>query len=482
MPIDLLTTARALIAIDSRSSLSDGAIVDYLIPLCRQAGLHVSVLSETRDGVRQHDLIAGRGRVAAPAGAGGEAPAGSPEPAALVLATHLDTVPPGDEGLWTMTAGRPFELTERDGMLHGLGTADVKLDFLCKLLALERLKETELRRPVALAGTYGEETGRWGAALLADSFADRLGGPPQAVLVGEPTGLRPCTAHKGYVEIHCRGESTPVPVDRGPCWSVRFSGAAAHSSQPHKGVSANDACLGALALQWETCPLPVLGLRGGDLVNKVPAAAEMVVRCDKPPRMGDAQITPVECPPSPSWSPDVVQLLLHVHRLTAALRERLSAYPAAGFDPPCSSVNNGLVYLSPGAFSHVVDVRRVPGQGPCTELEAHFDALYRLAQGCDGPRLAVDRVLDSAPFAATGASRLLQHVEAVLTERGLPTHPELKSGTTEAPVYAQAGSDVLVFGPGVAGGNIHKPNEHVPLADLRAAIDIYEALIRRICG
>ena len=66
--------------------------------------------------------------------------------------------------------------------------------------------------------------------------------------------------------------------------------------------------------------------------------------------------------------------------------------------------------------------------------------------------------------------------------RGLPLEPETKSGTTEAPVYQEAGMDTIVFGPGQAAGNIHRPNEHVPLADLEQCVDIYRDLIIRLCG
>jgi acetylornithine deacetylase/succinyl-diaminopimelate desuccinylase-like protein len=474
MPIDLLTSARALIAIDSRSSLSDRALVDYLAPLCAQAGLRVSLQSESRDGVPQYDIVAVRGPGPTRPHDPEHGPDPRQEPDALLMATHLDTVPPGDESLWTRCDGRPFELAQDAGILYGLGVADVKLDFLCKLLALERLKDTRLQRPVVLAGTYGEEVGRWGAALLTRSLEPL----PSTVLVGEPTGLRPCTAHKGYVEIVCRAMSRPVPVDPGPCWSLRFDGVAAHSSQPHKGVSANDACLDALSEHWAQASPPILDLNGGELVNKVAAAARMIVRSDRPPQLPGAQVEPVACPERPSWSPDLVRLAIAVHRLTVSLRANLLAYPVDGFDPPQTTVNNGLVHLRDGELAHTVDVRRVPGPGPSAALDAHLERL----RGLGAAGLAVDCVLDAAPFAAAADSRIVADLEAVLAARAMPTSPELKSGTTEATVYAQAGMDVVVFGPGVAGGNIHKPNERVPLADLHAATDIYEALILRFCS
>ena len=41
----------------------------------------------------------------------------------IVLAGHLDVVPPGDLDAWTSD---PFTLTERDNHLYGRGTTDMK--------------------------------------------------------------------------------------------------------------------------------------------------------------------------------------------------------------------------------------------------------------------------------------------------------------------------------------------------------------------
>jgi succinyl-diaminopimelate desuccinylase len=41
----------------------------------------------------------------------------------LVLNVHLDTMPPGDESLWTVPR---FELTRREGRLYGLGMGNMK--------------------------------------------------------------------------------------------------------------------------------------------------------------------------------------------------------------------------------------------------------------------------------------------------------------------------------------------------------------------
>src|SRR4051812_41295554 len=55
----------------------------------------------------------------------------------LLLNTHLDTVSPGLSENWTETDKDPFGAVIKNGKIYGLGSADVKLDFLCKLVAIE---------------------------------------------------------------------------------------------------------------------------------------------------------------------------------------------------------------------------------------------------------------------------------------------------------------------------------------------------------
>ncbi len=466
MPLDLSALTRAVIAVDSRSSVSDEPLIDVLLPLCRSVGLHTSLQQERRDGVWQYNLMAER------PGRGGARP--------LLLNTHLDTVTPGDLSLWSACDGRPFSLTEREGLLYGLGTADVKLDFVCKLLALERLRPEPLERGVVLAGTYGEETGRYGAKLLASTLDPR----PEMALVGEPTRLRPCLAHKGYMEIRVRavaGDDAAAPPPS-PCWRLTFEGSAAHSSQPDKGSSASDAALDTVARLSAEPGFRLLSLTGGDLVNRVATHAEAVVGLERRPGVDTAvTVEPLESPATPAAPAALTTLLLAVHASTRRLHEELQRSTTDGFDPPWSTVNNGLVRLADGALSHVVDVRRLPGDAPSAAIEDHLARLHEAVDSCEC-EAGLEKTLDSPPFHATPRSSLVAAVEAALSARGMTTEPELKSGTTEASVYASAGIDTVVFGPGSASGNIHRPNECVPLADLEAAVDIYTDVIGRLCS
>src|SRR5712664_2417175 len=145
-----LELARKLIAADTVSSQGTQRAADLLQSLWEHAGLPVrrQVVEEIHV-----NLLGGPG-------------GGTQGPGGVLLVTHLDTVPPGPRERWQTD---PWTLTERDGFLHGLGVADVKLDALCKAEAARRLQGRGARRPFWLLGTFGEEVGLRGARHFIQS-------------------------------------------------------------------------------------------------------------------------------------------------------------------------------------------------------------------------------------------------------------------------------------------------------------------------
>ncbi len=179
----------------------------------------------------------------------------------LVLSGHTDTVPYNAER-WT---DDPFVLTERDGKLHGLGTADMKGFFAAALHAIARFEPGQLRRPITLLGTADEESTMDGARTLAEK-GERLG---RYAIIGEPTGLRPIRKHKGVFYVR-----------------VVVGGQAGHASNPARGVNAIEGLQLVLpALQsWREAigrryrdddfevPTPTLNfgrIAGGDSPNRI---------------------------------------------------------------------------------------------------------------------------------------------------------------------------------------------------------------------
>jgi len=111
----------------------------------------------------------------------------------LLLASHLDTVPPGDG--WSRD---PFGGEIEDGHLHGRGSVDAKGSVAAMAVAAAVLARGggPARGRLVVLATYREET-------LATSMPLALArlGMPDAAIVGEPTRLEPCVAQRGLVVL-----------------------------------------------------------------------------------------------------------------------------------------------------------------------------------------------------------------------------------------------------------------------------------------
>jgi acetylornithine deacetylase len=187
----------ALVAIDSVNpdlvpgGAGEAEIAEFVAAWLGEAGLEVEV----------DDAVPGRPSVVAVArGSGGGA--------SLMLNAHMDTV--GVEGM-----ERPFEPVVRDGRLYGRGAYDMKASLAACMLAARRLASEKLPGDVIVAAVADEEYASIGMqSVLASRGADHA-------IVTEPTGLRVCVAHKGFV------------------WAeIETEGRAAHGSRPAEGVDA----------------------------------------------------------------------------------------------------------------------------------------------------------------------------------------------------------------------------------------------------
>src|SRR5215212_9015499 len=191
-------TLAQLVSIDSTSSKSNGALVEYALARAVAAGLRARVTSYRDErGTEKFQMLA-------------FAPSESEE-VELALVGHTDTVP--FDASWS----EALALTEREGKLYGRGACDTKGFIAAALTAIEETNVRALRRPLALVLTADEEVGCLGAKRLAESkpFSARH------AVVGEPTSLRPMRAGKGY----CLAE-------------VTVRGREGHSAYPHLGASA----------------------------------------------------------------------------------------------------------------------------------------------------------------------------------------------------------------------------------------------------
>jgi acetylornithine deacetylase len=169
--------ARELISRDSRSFVSNLAVADRVEAAL--GGFDIEHIDYNDDaGVAKRALVAHRGS------AGG-----------IALSGHVDTVP--DTG-WQ---DDPFSARlGPDGVLHGLGSTDMKGPVAAIIVAACSLPE---RIPVTLLITTDEETTKQGARLIAQKSQLVRRVKPRGIIVAEPTRLVPVRGHRSHIVFTC---------------------------------------------------------------------------------------------------------------------------------------------------------------------------------------------------------------------------------------------------------------------------------------
>ena len=82
-------------------------------------------------------------------------------------------------------------------MLFGLGTADAKLDFVCKMLAAKDFISKDQSKPFVLVGTFGEQANMEGAIKLIR----RKKVDAKWAIVGKPTEMKLVSAGSGITFV-----------------------------------------------------------------------------------------------------------------------------------------------------------------------------------------------------------------------------------------------------------------------------------------
>ena len=126
---------------------------------------------------------------------------------------HTDTVEYIDG--WNTN---PFELTNIEGKLYGLGACDMKGGVAAMLQAVAEIDFTKLKNGMKLYFTYDEEIGFGGIYDIVNN-KEKF---PEVMIFGEPTNNEMLVGSKGLLE-----------------YELKFKGIKAHSSNPAKGKSAN---------------------------------------------------------------------------------------------------------------------------------------------------------------------------------------------------------------------------------------------------
>ena len=126
----------------------------------------------------------------------------------LMLNAHMDTVGAG-------AMSRAFEPVVKDGRVYGRGAYDMKASLAAIMIAGREAKRLGLKGDLIVTAVADEEVASIGTSAVVERFG------ADAAIVTEPTELRLCLAHKGFVWLE-----------------VESRGVAAHGSRPDLGVDA----------------------------------------------------------------------------------------------------------------------------------------------------------------------------------------------------------------------------------------------------
>jgi acetylornithine deacetylase/succinyl-diaminopimelate desuccinylase-like protein len=174
---ELVPLVSELVSLDSRSFVSNVAVAERVEVALR--GFELERIDYTDEaGITKRALVAHRG-----------------PPGGIALSGHMDTVPDSgwQEDPWSARL-------DADGVLHGLGSTDMKGPLAATIVAARALPENVA---ITLLITTDEETTKQGARLIAQRSELVRQMKPTGIIIAEPTSLIPVRGHRSHIAFTC---------------------------------------------------------------------------------------------------------------------------------------------------------------------------------------------------------------------------------------------------------------------------------------
>ncbi|QSY98006.1 acetylornithine deacetylase (plasmid) [Rhizobium bangladeshense] len=332
----------------------------------------------------------------------------------VVLSGHSDVVPTTSQS-WTSD---PFILREDGERWYGRGTADMKGFVAVAILSMMKAGKRDLLKPLHLALSYDEEVGCLGVRGMIESLANE---PlrPAFCLVGEPTGMRIATGHKGKTALRacCKGQEAHSALAPNALNALHLGAAFLQRLQMRQH---DIACNGVQDLAY-TIPYTTIHagiMRGGEALNIVPGHCEIDfeirnISADDPGKILvdlDGDVEAILAPYRDRFADASITI------------EKLSSYP--GLDTPEDSPIVTLVAAlldtslptikvafgtEGGLFSQGLDIP-VLVCGPGDMAQGHKPDEYVELSQIDKCAAFLDRVIDILESPNSG--RIFGHVQA----------------------------------------------------------------------
>ena len=489
----ILQEAQRMIELSSVTSEGNEALANYLVTLLTEKGIRpvLQPVSHSIDSVskRQFNLL----------GTLGDPLVDRKTRKGLLFLNHLDTVDPGLPENWEVCGKSPFSMKHHAGRVYGLGAASGKIDFLCRLYAIEKYREKKLKMPIYLAGTCGGELGMFGAKYLLKSLVVN----PRCVLVGEPTDLRIVHAHKflGVYKIQVAFQQVERDAKGfGRRVVLESFGRNAHASTPTGGVNA---VLGLFDFLRRVADagfeMRFSRISGGGSRNQVPDRAltefyltshqyedfkrffrDVNENAGLPGRFKAEMSGGGES--GVRFLPETVHLCLDDFvQMFSSLVSDFKKVSDPTYVPETSTLNLGFVRQQVSGVELGFEIRLLPSQSPEAVHQAITEKVQAIASKYPNYNITVVRERMNPSLETSVLDEFPKEAQASLEMAKLPLEFAHASASSEASLFAQGGFPVLIFGPGPMSGSAHGPDEYLEVDQIEKAIEFYRRLIERTC-
>ncbi len=390
----------------------------------------------------------GRLRARNPHGAGSKEGGSQPRPA-LILLSHLDTVPavPSE---WSVD---PFAGRIRDGFVWGRGALDAKGVTVAHLLTLIAFAESDegLDRDLIFLATPDEETGgRLGAGWIARNHPELFEGA--GYLLTEGGGIQPAS--------DIEGGRPPVwgvtLTEKAPCWlELRAHGHAGHSSTPTPDAA----------------------------VPRLIAALDRIRRAESPIHVTDevGRMFAALAPLAPEWDRPGFSDLSRALREDDAFRRRFLDNPGQNAlvrNTVSITVLEGApkTNIAPAIARAQLDARLLPGES----CDAFAASIARLV---DDDAIEIEEILAFPSRASSADTPLYRAIEKVAAERSPAGFvvPRMIGGFTDAHWFRELG--IVAYGfvpralPRQEGRRVHGIDERISIETLVDTIELSKEIV-----
>lgn len=379
--------------------------VELLEPRLADAGFATEVVARVP---RRGNLVARR------AGSGGGT--------SLALNGHVDTVAPGDPALWNDS---PWSGAQRDGRVHGLGSADMKGPIAAFVVAARVLTtlDVELRGDLVLQCVCAEETGE--AEVGTEACLDS--GRADVAICAEPSGT------EGEPSIAL------APVGVGTLLlRITVTGASVHAARRREAI------------------YPVAARSGASAADKGLELAAALSRLER------------------SWG---------MHKRARYFPPGQFVLNLGAID--CRAVGAGSAFFLADRFVADYAIYYPPHERP-EQVRAEIEACVRDAALLDDwlrehpPQL--EWTLDMPPVSAGDGGAVHQALAGAIAEvTGAPPILHGFAAGCDASWLERAGIPTVIYGPGDLG-LAHRPNESVSVDWLVEAAKVYALAAVAVCN